>query len=232
MQLSKNKKHQYLFFFIFTVCLIFNGGNSNILIQTNFILMSGLFFFCLKDKNYNLHFKNFYNRNKTSISFYSLFLTFLFFQILPLPIEFLKFFSPEKYKYIIDLKTDSSYSTITLSLSNSYFQILNFISLIILVFILKMIFYTKRHKNRFYLFLSLIGFVTSLFAVIVYLNGNPDFFIFKNSYYKTAATGFFINRTAFAVFLLFSLIASLELLKNIETQQFSKKKIISFSKFM
>mgnify|MGYP006087707795 FL=1 len=224
MQLSKNKKHQYLFFFIFTVCLIFNGGNSNILIQTNFILMSGLFFFCLKDKNYNLHFKNFYNRNKTPISFYLLFLTFLFFQILPLPIEFLKFFSPEKYKYIIDLKTDSTYSTITLSPSNSYFQILNFISLIILVFILKMIFYTKRHKNRFYLFLSLLGFITALFAVIVYLNGNPDFFIFKNSYYKTAATGFFINRTVFAVFLLFSLISSLELLKNIETQQFSKKK--------
>ena len=159
MQLSKNKKYQYLFFFIFTVCLIFNGGNSNILIQTNFILMSGLFFFCLKDKNYNLHFKNFYNRNKTPISFYLLFLTFLFFQILPLPIEFLKFFSPEKYKYIIDLKTDSTYSTITLSPSNSYFQILNFISLIILVFILKMIFYTKRHKNRFYLFLSLLGFI-------------------------------------------------------------------------
>ena len=62
MQLSKNKKHQYLFFFIFTLCLIFNGGNSNILIQTNFILMSGLFIFCLKDKNYNLHFKNFYNK--------------------------------------------------------------------------------------------------------------------------------------------------------------------------
>ena len=224
MQLSKNKKYQYLFFFIFTLCLIFNGGNSNILIQINFILMSGLFFFCLKDKNYNLHFKNFYNRNKTPISFYLLFLTFLFFQILPLPFEFLKFFSPEKYKYIINLKTDSTYSAITLSPSNSYFQILHFISLIILVFILKMIFYTNRHKNRFYLFLSLIGFVASLFAVIFYLNGNPDFFIFKNSYYKTAATGFFINRTVFAVFLLFSLIASLELLKNIETQQFSKKK--------
>ena len=81
MQLSKNKKYQYLFFFIFTLCLIFNGGNSNILIQINFILMSGLFFFCLKDKNYNLHFKNFYNRNKIPILFYLLFLTFLFFQI-------------------------------------------------------------------------------------------------------------------------------------------------------
>ena len=87
-----------------------------------------------------------------------------------------------------------------------------------------MVFYTNRHKNRFYLFLSLLGFVASLFAVIVYLNGNPDFFIFKNSYYKSSATGFFINRTVFAVFLLFSLIASLELIKNIETQRLSKKK--------
>jgi hypothetical protein len=224
MQLSKNKKHQYLFFFILTICLIFNGGNSNILIQINFILMSGLFFFCLKDKNYNLHFKNFYNKNKTPISFYLLFLIFLFFQIIPLPIEFLKFFSPEKYKYIIDLKTDSPYSAITLSPSNSYFQILHFISLIILVFIQKMIIYTNRHKNRFYLFLSLLGFITSLLAVTLYLNGNPDFFIFKKFYYKNAATGFFINRTVFAVFLLFCLIASLELIKNIENQRFNKKK--------
>ncbi len=224
MKLSKNRKHQYFFFLIFSICLIFNGGNSNILIQINFILMSGVFLFCLKDKNYNLHFKNFYNKNKTPISFYLLFLTYLFFQILPLPTEFLKFFSPEKYRYIIDLKTDSAYSTITLSPINSYFQILHFISLIILVFILKMIFYTDRHKNRFYLFLSLLGFVTSLFAVTFYLNGNPDFLIFKNSYYKSAATGFFINRTVFAVFLLFSLIASLELIKNIENKIFNKKK--------
>ena len=52
MQLSKNKKHQYLFFIILSVYTIFNGGNSNILIQINFILTSLLFFFCLKDKNY------------------------------------------------------------------------------------------------------------------------------------------------------------------------------------
>ena len=224
MQLSKNKKYQYLFFIIFSINLIFNGGNSNLLIQINFILLGLLFFFCQKDKNYNLHFKNFYNKNKISISFYLLFLLYLFFQILPLPLEFLKFFSPEKYKYIINLKTDSNYSTITLSPTNSYFQILHFISLIVLVFILKMIFYTNRHKNRFYLFLSIAGFVASIFAVTFYLIGNPDFFIFKNSYYKNVATGFFFNRTVFAVFLVFTLIASLELIKNIEIKKLSKKK--------
>ena len=78
-----------------------------------------------------------------------------------------------------------------------------------------MIFYTERHKYRLYFFLSIFGFVTSVIAVLFYLYGNPDFLIFKNSYYKNASSGFFINRTVLAVFLLFCLISSLELLKNI-----------------
>ena len=64
MELSKNKKHHYLFFFILSVYTIFNGGNSNLLIQINFILISLFFLTCLKDKNYNLHFENFYKNNK------------------------------------------------------------------------------------------------------------------------------------------------------------------------
>ena len=63
MLFSKNKKHQYLFFFILTIYTIFNGGNSNITIQINFILVSFLFLYSLKDKNYNLHYLNFLKRN-------------------------------------------------------------------------------------------------------------------------------------------------------------------------
>ena len=77
-----------------------------------------------------------------------------------------------------------------------------------------MIFYTQRHKYRFYIYLSLAGFISSIIAVLFYLNGNPDFLIFKN--YNKASTGFFINRTVSAVFLVFCLISSLELLKNFE----------------
>ena len=80
-----------------------------------------------------------------------------------------------------------------------------------------MIFYTYRHRSRLYLFLSLIGFITALFAVLIYFKGNPDFFIFKNSYYKNSSTGFFINRTVFSVFLLFCLISSLEFLKDLDS---------------
>jgi len=54
MQLSKNKKYQYTFFLLISIYTIFNGGNSNLLIQVNFLLISFFYFFCLRDKNYNL----------------------------------------------------------------------------------------------------------------------------------------------------------------------------------
>jgi len=96
MNLSKNKKYQYSFFFIILINAIFNGGNSNLLIQINFLLISCLYFFCLSDKNYNLHFRYFFKENKKSVYFYIIFLFYLSLQILPLPIYLLKFFSPEK----------------------------------------------------------------------------------------------------------------------------------------
>ena len=223
MQLSKNKKYQYLFFFIISIYAIFNGGNSNISIQINFILFGLLFLFCIKDKNYNLHLKKFYKDNQKSIFIYLIFIFYLLFQIIPLPIEILKIFSPEKFKIINKLDGEILNSSISLAPSNSFFQILNFITLLIVVFILKMLFYTDRHKNRFNLFLSFLGFITSIIAITFYLNGNPDILIFKNVFYKNASTGFFINRTVFAVFLLFSLISSLEALRDINLK-ISKKK--------
>ena len=79
MQLSKNKKYQYLFFSILSIFIIFNGGNSNLFIQFNFILISLFFLFCLKDKNYNLHLKYFYINNKKSIFLYIIFFNLLIF---------------------------------------------------------------------------------------------------------------------------------------------------------
>ena len=126
MQLSKNKKYQYLFFSILSIYIIFNGGNSNLFIQLNFVLLSLFFLYCLNDKNYNLHLKNFYINNKKSIFLYLFFLIFLIFQIIPLPENILKYFSQEKYRFIISIE-NISYSSISLSPVNSYFQILNFI---------------------------------------------------------------------------------------------------------
>ena len=219
----KNKKYQYLFFFIITICTILNGGNSNLLIQTNFILISFLFFVSLKDKNYSQHLNIFLKKNKLSILFYSLFLIYLLFQITPLPIDILKFFSNEKFIILNKLNLNISYIPISLSPMDSFFQFLNFLTLMIFVFIIKMIFYTERHKYRFYLFLSFFGALSSFFAIILYLNGNPDFFFIKKLFYKDSSTGFFINRTVFSIFLLFCFVASLQYLKK---DNFKKKMII------
>ena len=219
MQLSKNKKYQYTFFLLIAIYAIFNGGNSNLLIQVNFLLISFFYFFCLRDKNYNLHFKYFVKENKKSIFFYILFLFYLLFQLLPLPIDSLKFFSPEKYIYLTTLSSNLKYSSISLAPSNSFFQLLNFCSLLILIFILKMIFYREQHQNRLYLFLSFIGFLSALIATFLYLSGNVDILSFKNYNNTSASTGFFVNRGVFSIFLLFCLISSLEYLgksKNIK----------------
>ena len=213
MQLSKNKKHQYLFFFIIIVYSFFNGGNSNLLIQVNLILISFLFLLCIRDKNYNQHLNIFFKENKLSIFFYFLFLVYLLFQIIPIPIDTLKFFSNEKFIILNKLNLNSSFSSISLSPTNSFFQFLNFLTLFVFALIIKIIFYTNRHKFRFYLFISYVGAFSSFCAIFLYLNGNPDLFFVKNSLYKYSSTGFFINRTVFSVFLLFCLIGSLEYLK-------------------
>jgi len=214
MHLSKNKKYQYSFFILILIYSVFNGGNSNLLIQVNFLLISFFYILCSRDKNYNLHFKYFVKENKKSIYFYILFLFYLLFQILPLPVDSLKFLSPEKYIYLATLSSDFKYSSISLAPSNSFFQLLNFCSLLILVFILKMIFYQERHKNRLYLFLSFIGFLSALIATFLYLSGNVDILSFKNYNNTSASTGFFVNRGVFSIFLLFCLISSLEYLRH------------------
>jgi len=203
MHLSKNKKYQYSFFILILIYSVFNGGNSNLLIQVNFLLISFFYILCSRDKNYNLHFKYFVKENKKSIFFYILFLFYLLFQTLPLPIDSLKFFSPEKYKYLISLNSDFKFSSISLAPSNSFFQLLNFCSLLILVFILKMIFYQERHKNRLYLFLSFIGFLSALIATFLYLSGNVDILSFKTTIAQVHQLAFLLIGEFFLFFYFF-----------------------------
>ena len=59
-----------------------------------------------------------------------------------------------------------------------------------------MIFYRERHKNRLYLFLSFIGFLSALIATFLYLSGNADILSFKSFNNKSVSTGFFIKKDA------------------------------------
>lgn len=216
MKLTKNKLHQLFLFFILIVYCVFNSGNKNLIIQINFILIGLLFLFSLKDKNYKLHFFNFYFKNQKFVVLYIIFLLIILFQTIPLPIYLLTIFSHQKYIFLDLLSNNILFSSISLSPTNTFFQFLNYLSLILFLFIVKMIFYRTSHVRRFFIFLSSVGALFSIFAIVLYLFGNPDVLFIKKTYhYKDSSTGFFINRTVFSIFLLFCLLAALEIQKYI-----------------
>jgi len=228
MHLKKNTFYQYFFYFLIFLLLIFNGGNYDLFAQVNFVLISIFFLYCLKDINYKAHIKKFYLNNKQILIFYLFFLLYLFFQIIPLPIDMLKFFSPYKYNLLINLNFKNNFSSISFDTSKTFFSILNYCSLIMYLIIFKSIFYKERHIKNFYFFLSLISFIASVIAVYLYLIGNPDFLFISNQNYENSSTGFFINRTVFACFLNLGFLAGIEYLKYFDLN--SKKKDYFFQK--
>jgi len=212
MYLTKNRFHQLIFYILISFLIIFNGGNLDIYPQFNFILVCCFFVFCIKDKNYKAHIKKFFLNNKKLLSVYFLFLLYLIFQILPLPLEVLKIFSPIKYKILVELEYSYFFSSISLDPINSFFNFLNYFSLLIYLIIFKTIFYKEIHLLRFYLYLIFAGFIAAVVAVYFFLIGNPDFLFISNSSYLSSATGFFINRTVFACFLNLSFLCGIEYL--------------------
>jgi len=228
MHLKKNTFYQYFFYFLIFLLLIFNGGNYDLFAQVNFVLISIFFLYCLKDINYKAHIKKFYLNNKQILIFYLFFLLYLFFQIIPLPIDMLKFFSPYKYNLLINLNFKNNFSSISFDTSKTFFSILNYCSLIMYLIIFKSIFYKERHIKNFYFFLSLISFIASVIALYLYLIGNPDFLFISNQNYENSSTGFFINRTVFACFLNLGFLAGIEYLKYFDLN--SKKKDYFFQK--
>ena len=165
---SKNKIYQYIFFLIIFIYGVLNGGNSNLLIQFNFLLVGVFFLFCCLNSNYNSHLSYFFKKNKISIFFFLLFLCFLIFQIIPLPLELIKFFSKEKYLILNKLESLEKNYPISLSPTNTYFQFLNFLTLFLIILICKMIFYRTKHIFRFYIFISSLGALCSFVAIFAH----------------------------------------------------------------
>ena len=222
MHLTKNKFHQLIFYILITFLIIFNGGNYDLYPRFNFVLVGSFFLYCFADLNYKAHIKKIFFDNKKIILIYIIFLSYLIFQILPFPIELIKFFSLSKYKILLDLEYNN-FSSISLDPSKTFFYFLNYLSLILFLIIFKTIFYKERHILNFYYFLIISGFFTSIVAVYFYLIGNPDFLFISNTNYKDAATGFFINRTVFSCFLNLCFFSGLEYLSIIDIIKNKKK---------
>jgi len=212
--MKTKKLYRYIFLTLLTVMVIFNGGYSNLSIQFNSIAISVLFLFLLRDKNYFSHLQRIFIKNKIAIYLFLIFMIFLIFQFIPLPIKVIQFTSPIKYNLLLDLEFEYNYTSISLDPSNSFFNFLNYFSLFLYLITFKSIFYKTSHLINFYYFLTLLGAVTSCVAVYLYLIGNPNFLFINNLAYKNSATGFFINRTVFSCFLVLCLFSGIEYLRN------------------
>ena len=219
MTIKKNKLYQYIFFLIITFMVIFNGGNNNLYIQFNFIIISIFFLLFIREKNYLAHMRKIFSTNKLAIKLYVLFISFLIFQTIPLPIEWLSFLSPEKYNFLNKLEFNGNFNSISLSPINSYFSLLNYLSIFLYLIIFKSLFYKKKYILEFYYFLVFLGAFAASVAIYFLLIGNPDFLMLKNSHAKTNATGFFINRTVFSCFLTLCFFSGIEYLKMIDHYQ-------------
>ena len=217
MLIKKNKLYQYIFLLIITLMVIFNGGNNNLYIQFNFIIISIFFLLFIREKNYSAHVREIFSKNKIAILLYSLFISFLIFQTIPLPIEWLSFLSPEKYNILKKLDFNAGYTSISLNPSNSFFSLLNYLSIFLYLTIFKSLFYKNKDIFKFYYFLVCLGAFAASVAIYFYLIGNPDFWILKNN--RSSATGFFINRTVFSCFLTLCFFSGIEYLKIIDHYQ-------------
>ena len=153
--------------------VIFNGGNNNLYIQFNFIIISIFFLLFIREKNYLAHIKEIFSNNKLAIKLYLLFIIFLIFQTVPLPIEWLSFLSPEKYNILDKLEFNGNFNSISLDPINSYFGLLNYLSLFLYLIIFKSLFYRNRDILKFYYFLVFLGAIASSVAIYFFLVGNP-----------------------------------------------------------
>ena len=181
MTIKKNKLYQYIFLLILTFMVIFNGGNNNLYIQFNFIIISIFFLLFIREKNYLAHVRKIFSTNKLAIKLYVLFISFLIFQTIPLPIEWLSFLSPEKYNFLNKLEFNGNFNSISLSPINSYFSLLNYLSIFLYLIIFKSLFHRTKDIFKFYYFLALLGAFASTVAIYFLLIGNPDFLMLKNS---------------------------------------------------
>jgi len=227
MGFNLNKRYQYIFLFIIFFGSVFNGSNSDLLIQINFVLFSGLFLFLIQDVNKRQFLIFFIKKNKRAVLLYLAFLLYLIFQFLPLPIELIKIITPDHYKIINKLEFSSkiNFASISLNPSKTFFGFLNFLNIFIIILIAKTTFYKKNYIPRFLYYASLIGFIHAVIGIYLYLIGNPDFFIKEINAYKNSATGLFINRTNYAIFLVLTAIASIQYIFEKNKKNLNDKKI-------
>jgi len=232
MHLTLNKINQIIFFLIIFIGSIFNGSNSINLIFINFFTLFIFFFYLLKNKNNLAKVKFIIKNNKFSFNIFIVFIIYIFLQIIPLPLHWLSFFSETYYNFLSKIGLQK-FHAISLNPQSTFFELLNYINIFIIILLTHLIFFKKNHINRYFFYLSIIGFIHAFFGVFIFLLGNPEFLFEKIVYYKSSSTGFFINRTNFAFFLILTFIGSLHFIFNNKfyKNELNKNNNINFNVF-
>ena len=137
---------QNLFLFIVALCVSINASNSNLLIQFSSINFIIFFFLCLKNKDVLEAIKENYISNKSFFIIFIVYIGYLIFQIIPLPLHWFEIIAPANHTLYSSIKIDKEFWSISLDPSNSYFRILNCINFFIIFLIFPALFF--KHKKK------------------------------------------------------------------------------------
>ena len=168
---------QNLFLFIVALCVSINASNSNVLIQFSSINFIIFFFLCLKNKEIFKSVKENYISNKFFFIIFFVYIGYLIFQIIPLPLNWLEVIAPVNHALYSSIKIDKEFWPLSIDPSNSYFRILNCINFFIIILTFPALFFRSRHLMKVLFFFCLLGFCHAVFATYWMLIGNPSTFL-------------------------------------------------------
>ena len=224
MLLSKNAL-QNLFLIILTITVSLNASINPLLIQLSSINFIIFFLFCLKNKKILETIKNNYINNKSFFLIFIIYLSYLIFKIIPLPINWIEIIAPNNYDLYSSVKTDKEFWSLSIDPSNSYFSILNLINYLIIFLTFPSLFNRGKYLMKFLFFICVLGFFHAIFATYWMLMGNPSSFLIEKIHYMNASTGLFVNRSVFGTFLFLCAFSGLYYIVIF----FQKNKTVTFS---
>ena len=183
------------------------------------------FLFCLKNNEISDAIKINYINNKFFFLIFIIYLSYLVFKIIPLPLNWIEVIAPNNYDLYSSIKIDKEFWPLSIDPSSSYFSILNCINYLIIFLTFPSLFNRSKYLMKFTFFLCVLGFFHAVFATYWMLNGNPSNFLIEKIHYLNASTGLFVNRSVFGTFLFLCAFSGLYYMVIF----FEKNKTITFS---
>jgi O-antigen ligase len=224
MLLSKNAL-QNLFCIILAITISFNASINVLLTQFSSIIFIIFFLICLKNNDILEAIKKNYIKNRFFFLIFVIYLGYLIFQIIPLPLNWIEVMAPNNYDLYSSIEIDKKLWSISIDPSSSYFSLLNCISYLIIFLTFPILFNRSKYLMKFTFYLCMLGFFHAIFATYWMLIGNPSNFLIEKIHYINASTGLFVNRSVFATFLFLCAFSGLYYIVIF----FQKNKILTFN---